>query len=517
MFCVCRKSSSSLMMKSSSEVEITKSIAIAPGNGSTSSGGQVIDAQERAVIFSFMLFQVTEALTVPRAKIDESGQKGIAEYIVGMGYKNGYGNSSISSITGDRALKVVELRDKPIKIFHKIFTLESCNCIKIFYKFLSEKEEELNSISNVQEQSSSEREMVNEIGESSKELGKRKTKSYWRYIDHNDNSREILNVRNNCWNYCEKFTDFFVLINTVKRSGVRTPMRRRKSGPDPNEPGGMHYDPLSSSDIERWNAEEDAKEAKEALIASKEKQVRERETEYPKIPMKSRAEEQKERGLTRVLGVLASVLNDFSHPAQRNQSKRKLKPTRTGRTVKVPSKKPTESRPKKELTKEQRAHIWNNEGSHFEATKFKLVIIPKIQNLPIKDIALVLSENLKIKKSELAAITRAEEIEGYICLINVNKFTLANPNGSPKCMNVTLQNLPSLLKALETMLKKNLNKESERFNLPAYIALKVIRDNMNPLKMDKMKDVMHITEAELLSENKSGERVPTLKSGINEN
>lgn len=162
----------------------------------------------------------------------------------------------------------------------------------------------------------------------------------------------------------------------------------------------------------------------------------------------------------------------------------------------------------KPLTKEQRDLLWNKRGVVFPTTKFRLVAIKNLQAIPTREFVALMTDKLNIEKKHIAAITRVNEFKGYLFLINEQKLQILNEEQEGRLDYVTLEDTEKFKIGIENLVKRYYNAETQKYNAPAYIAIKLLKQGLYTKDIKKLFQVIRITEAEMVNYINAKNRKP---------
>ena len=91
-------------------------------------------------------------------------------------------------------------------------------------------------------------------------------------------------------------------------------------------------------------------------------------------------------------------------------------------------------------------------------------------------VANIITIQTKIKRNQITAITRADEIDGYILL--ANEDIVSNLTHDGRCIAITYEHLGPLKNTLKLMIQLNFNDTQREYNRPGYIALKLLNESL---------------------------------------
>ncbi|KAM0679762.1 hypothetical protein GINT2_000677 [Glugoides intestinalis] len=170
------------------------------------------------------------------------------------------------------------------------------------------------------------------------------------------------------------------------------------------------------------------------------------------------ADEQDVKGLANILKVFKNVMGHKSSKKKQSTVHKKIVPQ------------------KKTISHKQANAFWTIPGQTFKKTRFILIAFPAIQKMSTGSVANIITIQTKIKRNQITAITRADEIDGYILL--ANEDIVPNLTHDGRCIAITYEHLGPLKNTLKLMTQLNFNDTQREYNRPGYIALKLLNESL---------------------------------------
>ncbi|KAM0679906.1 hypothetical protein GINT2_001847 [Glugoides intestinalis] len=129
---------------------------------------------------------------------------------------------------------------------------------------------------------------------------------------------------------------------------------------------------------------------------------------------------------------------------------------------------------KKNITMKQAIAFWSTPGTTFKKTFFILMAIPTLPRMNASAVAQIISLKNNIKRNQITAITRSEEIDGFIFLANSEIKNSLTRDG--RCIAISSELITALQDPIKRMVEFNFNDRQKEFNKPGYIELKLINE-----------------------------------------